>query len=266
EKRDAIRRFQDIEARWNEEKMKRRAEALFGVSCNEEDPKIYSQAEVDDMYEQWKKEQVDPLLEEIKALKKAQRELLAKMQALKQERVSRNSVQQEEEPLIGEAEFRLLQSALKASSSKVWGDLSPLLSRVAESLATGSSDMREILASIQALPDAGPPEVVEKEAGGGEMQRLAQTIQKLPLPAPPAAPEKPSLRSTGVNTTQAVVLPSKPKEEKEPEPVGPAPAEPRRDFEGPEAAVSSILAALARSIRRCRPNRCTQARCMVAGH
>ena len=55
-------------------------------------------------------------------------------------------------------------------------------------------------------------------------------------------------------------------QEKEPEPVGPAPAEPRRDFEGPEAAVSSILAALARSIKRCRPNRCTQARCMVAGH
>eukprot|EP00439_Symbiodinium_sp_Y106_P062115 s1937_g9.t1 len=149
EKKDAVRRFQEIEARWNEEKMKRRAEVLFGVSCNEEDPKIYSQMEVDDMYEQWKKEQVDPLLDEIKALRKAQRELLAKMEAMKYERASRNSIQQEEEPLIGEAEFRLLQSALKASSSKVWGDLSPLLTRMAEQLA---------------LPDAGPPEVVEKEA------------------------------------------------------------------------------------------------------
>jgi len=277
EKKDAVRRFQEIEARWNEEKMKRRAEVLFGVSCNEEDPKIYSQMEVDDMYEQWKKEQVDPLLDEIKALRKAQRELLAKMEAMKYERASRNSIQQEDEPLIGEAEFRLLQSALKASSSKVWGDLSPLLTRMAESLATGSSDMREILGSIQALPDAGPPEVVEKEAaipegssvigpetlewlqiglkatgkhvstelaslltqmgqnlvaGGNEMQRVAQTIQKLPLPAPPSAGDKPSLRSTGVNTTQAVVLPSRPKEPKDPEPVEAAPVEPQRDFEG----------------------------------
>ncbi|CAE7218401.1 unnamed protein product [Symbiodinium necroappetens] len=277
EKKDAVRRFQEIEARWNEEKMKRRAEVLFGVSCNEEEPKIYSQTEVDDMYEQWKKEQVDPLLDEIKALRKAQRELLAKMEAMKYERASRNSIQQEDEPLIGEAEFRLLQSALKASSSKVWGDLSPLLTRMAESLATGSSDMREILGSIQALPDAGPPEVVEKDpaipegssvigpetlewlqiglkasgkhvstelaslltqmgqnlvAGGGEMQRVAQTIQKLPLPTPPTTGDKPSLRSTGVNTTQAVVLPSRPKEPKDPEPVEAAPVEPQRDFEG----------------------------------
>mmetsp|Transcript_57272 Transcript_57272/g.133939 ORF Transcript_57272/g.133939 Transcript_57272/m.133939 type:complete len:953 (-) Transcript_57272:40-2898(-) len=278
EKKDATRRFEEIEARWNEEKMKRRAEALFGVNTNEEDAKIYSQAEVDDMYEQWKKEQVDPLLEEIKALKKAQRELLARMQAMKQERTARNSIQQEE-PLIGETEFRLLQSALKASSSKVWGDLGPILSRTAESLATCSTDMREILQSIQALPDAGPPEVVEEAApipdgsavidketvewlqtglkatnrhvttelaslltqmgqcitslgSGPEMQRLAQTIQKLPLPTAPALPEKPAQRSTGVNTTQAVVLPSKPKEEKEPEAVAPVPAEPQRDFEG----------------------------------
>lgn len=52
-----------MDARWNEEKMKKRAAALFGVKSSEEDPKIYSQLEVDEMYEQWKKEQVDPLLE-----------------------------------------------------------------------------------------------------------------------------------------------------------------------------------------------------------
>lgn len=38
------------------------------------------------MYEQWKKDQVDPLLEEIQSLKKAHRELLSKMQSMKQSR------------------------------------------------------------------------------------------------------------------------------------------------------------------------------------
>ena len=55
---------QDMETRWNEEKMKKRAEALFGVTTTEDDPKIYSQLQVDEMYEQWRKDQVDPLFEE----------------------------------------------------------------------------------------------------------------------------------------------------------------------------------------------------------
>jgi len=155
---DAMRRFNDMEARWNEEKMRKRAAALFGVKSAEEDPKIYSQAEVDEMYDQWRKDQVDPLLEEIKALKKAQRELLAKMQFMKQDR---SMPIQEETSLLGQREITMLQAALTASSQRTHGELKPLLLRLGESIASGGLEIPEILRAIQAIPVLEIPESVE---------------------------------------------------------------------------------------------------------
>ncbi|CAJ1414081.1 unnamed protein product, partial [Effrenium voratum] len=272
ERDDARRRFLEMEAKWSEEKMKRRAEALFGVKTTDENPKIYSQSEVDDFYDQWKKEQVDPLLEEIKSLRKAQRDLMAKMQAMKQNQSTSRVV--EDLNLLGQKEVTLLQSALAAASQRSYGDLGRLLTRLGDTLATGSfHELPEIVRAIQALPLTEPLEMAEtgsqvedntrvgkeeleqlqlglKAAGphvppelgtllqqlgqnmaeGAEMKKVVASIQRLPV-APRevlAAPARPEVRSFGTNTTQAVVLPSKPAQEKEavPEHVD------SRDFEG----------------------------------
>lgn len=58
-----------LEKHWQEEKMKRRAEAVLGITLGGADAKIYSQMEMEDMKKEWYLKEVIPLLEELKELR-----------------------------------------------------------------------------------------------------------------------------------------------------------------------------------------------------
>eukprot|EP00933_Yihiella_yeosuensis_P081230 TRINITY_DN94794_c0_g1_i1.p1 TRINITY_DN94794_c0_g1~~TRINITY_DN94794_c0_g1_i1.p1 ORF type:complete len:1024 (-),score=271.82 TRINITY_DN94794_c0_g1_i1:297-3368(-) len=156
--KDAVLRHNRMEEYWQEEKMKRRAEALLGIKLQGEDAKIYSQRDVDEMMKQWEKDQVQPLLEEIKELRKTRDELYAKLQGRPgPPRASKPGEPQEEASSGGFRQvLTMMSAAAGAAAEKVEsGELSSLLSQVSQAILAGGGDLKELIADIKALP---PPE------------------------------------------------------------------------------------------------------------
>jgi len=178
ERKDAVNRYTVLHDRWEEEKMKRRAEALLGIKTMGEDAKIYSQRDVDEMMAQWEKEQVDPLLEEIKELRITRDELLAKLQGQKKE-VKRpgQPVEQEEHQGLGRKELSLINACMAAFAERVEHDeLSSLLIQTGDSIIRGGGNLSDILDAIKNVPK-GKTEtvVVEKEQANKEVVEKKDT-------------------------------------------------------------------------------------------
>ena len=148
----------------------------------------------------------------------------------------------------GRAELGLLQTALVASSERVAGELSGLLLQLGESLADGS-DLQEIVQDIMALPALDPrftrgqdvAVVLSRDdlslvqtaldatsqrvagelsrkltalgehlvSGSPELSTIVRAIQNLPMDAAGDRRQSGLTNSVGVNTSAAMVLPSK---------------------------------------------------------
>ncbi|CAE7590754.1 unnamed protein product [Symbiodinium sp. CCMP2592] len=76
-KKHAERCEKAMEERWNEQKMRRRAEAVLGISLDEQDDKIYSQKEVDAMFKDWEEKYLKPLQDELEELRESNDKILA---------------------------------------------------------------------------------------------------------------------------------------------------------------------------------------------
>ncbi|CAE7590744.1 unnamed protein product [Symbiodinium sp. CCMP2592] len=148
---------------------------------------------------------------------------------------------------LGRAELGLLQTALVASSDRVAGELSGLLLQLGESLADGS-ELQEIVQDIMALPALDPRFTRGQDAvvlsrddlglvqtaldatsqrvagelsrkltalgehlvsGSPELSTIVRAIQNLPMDAAGDRRQSGLTNSVGVNTSAAMVLPSK---------------------------------------------------------
>eukprot|EP00930_Biecheleria_cincta_P040606 TRINITY_DN27816_c0_g1_i1.p1 TRINITY_DN27816_c0_g1~~TRINITY_DN27816_c0_g1_i1.p1 ORF type:complete len:1026 (+),score=244.33 TRINITY_DN27816_c0_g1_i1:33-3110(+) len=189
ERKDAVARFTVISERWEEEKMKRRAEALLGIKVMGEDAKIYSQREVDDMMKDWQKEHLDPLLEEIRELRLARDELLAKLQGSGKQ-IKRPGKEETDDSGggLGRQMLGLLKNCMVAVSGRVEDEaLSKLIGQLGDAIVGGGGRIPDVLAQIEALPFAGagkpatPPTTVTEGkpgsakalTGGGNYDELA---------------------------------------------------------------------------------------------
>lgn len=166
ERKDAVSRFTVISERWEEEKMKRRAEALLGIKVMGEDAKIYSQREVDDMMQSWQKEHVDPLLEEIRELRLTRDELLAKLQGSgKQVKRPGKDDGDDSGGGLGRQMLGLLKNSMVAVAGRTSEEpLSKLILQLGDAIVSGGGNIPKILEQIEALPLGGsgkpatPPE------------------------------------------------------------------------------------------------------------
>jgi len=157
ERKDAVARFTVISERWEEEKMKRRAEALLGIKVMGEDAKIYSQREVDDMMKDWQKENVDPLLEEIRELRLTRDELLAKLQGSgKQVKRPGKDDSDDSGGGLGRQMLGMLKNCMVAVSGRVSEEaLSKLVLQLGDAIVSGGGKIPQVLEQIEALPLAG---------------------------------------------------------------------------------------------------------------
>mmetsp|Transcript_45208 Transcript_45208/g.81307 ORF Transcript_45208/g.81307 Transcript_45208/m.81307 type:complete len:1001 (+) Transcript_45208:30-3032(+) len=166
DRKDAVNRYTVLHERWEEEKMKRRAEALLGIKTMGEDAKIYSQREVDEMLKAWEKEHVDPLMEEIKELRITRDELLAKLQGGKREKPKPGEpAEKEEHEGLGRKQLSLINACMGAFAERVDnGELSSLLVQTGDSIIRGGANLAEILDAIKKVAKgASEPVVVQKE-------------------------------------------------------------------------------------------------------
>ena len=242
--KDALRRATAADERWNDFKMKRRAEAVLGVSLDSEDDKIYSQREVDELYKQWTDKYVTPLLEELEDLRNQldNRRLGSKRRTVVAPEVISPSSQ------MSSAQQQLLSAALFAASERAPDPLGDLLWQLGDRVKAGD-DYRDVALAIQALPPLDPlikmgqdvaavlskndvdllqavlkatSDHVQGELGeellrfrshfgtdSDELPEIARAIIGLASSSPRAA-AKGSLKSVSVNTTATMVLPTAP--------------------------------------------------------
>lgn len=248
-KKHAERCEKAMEERWNEQKMRRRAEAVLGISLDEQDDKIYSQKEVDAMFKDWEEKYLKPLQDELEELRESNDKTFSRMASTRSLKRTGLDVDDEERGRAnGRAELGLLQTALVASSERVAGELSGLLLQLGESLADGS-DLQEIVQDIMALPALDPrftrgqdvAVVLSRDdlslvqtaldatsqrvagelsrkltalgehlvSGSPELSTIVRAIQNLPMDAAGDRRQSGLTNSVGVNTSAAMVLPSK---------------------------------------------------------
>jgi len=248
-KKHAERCEKAMEDRWNEHKLRRRAEAVLGISLDEQDDKIYSQKEVDAMFKDWEEKYLKPLQDELEELRESNDKTFSRMASTRSLKRTGLDVEDEEQAAnLGRAELGLLQTALVASADRVAGELSGLLLQLGESLADGS-DLQEIVQDIMALPALDPrftrgqdvAVVLSRDdlglvqtalnatsqrvagelsrkltalgehlvSGSPELSTIVRAIQSLPMDVAGDRRQSGLTNSVGVNTSAAMVLPSK---------------------------------------------------------
>lgn len=237
---EALRRSKATDERWNEFKMKRRAEALLGINLNDEEENIYSQREVDELYNKWTEQYVTPLLEELE-------ELRAELERMGLKRHTAMIKPPELLPMVSQTPGapQLLSSALFAASERSPDPLGDLLWQLGDRLQAGD-DYKDVALAMQALPPFDPGLAIGQDAAvlskneldllqtalkatsdyvqgelGEEVVRLSthfatnspelpqivQTIQEISSRSPKAA-ARGGRRSVSVNTTGTMVLPT----------------------------------------------------------
>jgi len=174
--KDAELRQRCTEERWKEEKMKQRAEALLGIQLLGEDAKIYSQRDVDEMKKEWEKEHVDPLLEELRELRKQREEMLGKS-GNKQPRPSGVKGGPAEEAL-GKQQVGLLVAALNGIAERIPDDaLNSACVHLADCVNQGGGDLADVIKMINKIPlpsKQNSPSQSPKSGGGAG---AAATVQ-----------------------------------------------------------------------------------------
>lgn len=241
--REALRRSKATDERWNEFKMKRRAEALLGINLDDEEEKIYSQREVDELYKKWTEQHVTPLLEELE-------ELRAELERIGLKRHTTAMIKPPELlPMVSQTPgaSQLLSSALFAASERSPDPLGDLLWQLGDRLQAGD-DYKDVALAIQALPPFDPRLAVGQDAAvlskneldllqtalkatsdyvqgelgeevirlsthfatnSPELPQIVQTIQEISSRSPKAAARcGRGRRSVSVNTTGTMVLPT----------------------------------------------------------
>eukprot|EP00913_Durusdinium_trenchii_P008616 g8090.t1 len=166
---DALRRSKATEQRWEEFKMKRRAEALLGLNLeDQEEEKIYSQREMEELYQKWmlgvkcvkelqqfltrSEKYVNPLLDELEELRK---QLDIRPSPSKRRTMGGEEANSSPTGSQQLSEQRMLCGALFAASERSPEPLGDLLWQLGDRLKAGES-YKDIALAIQALPHFNP--------------------------------------------------------------------------------------------------------------
>lgn len=167
ERLSAVHRYAKLDEIRKEDQMKRRAEALLGITLDEEDPKIYSQRDMDDMFAKWQKEKVDPLLAEIKELRS---ELKSKG-----ERNPRAGGDDEQEEAV--KSMKLAAICLKNLADRTTqSDVADIQRRIATAISGNGRELADILKDINKLPSAeelNKPVAAPPKSNGAEESAAA---------------------------------------------------------------------------------------------
>ncbi|CAJ1431633.1 unnamed protein product [Effrenium voratum] len=166
-RRAAVQRAKVIETRWKDVKMKARAEAVLGIDLGDEDEKIYSQREVDELFRQWTEKHLKPLMDELEEKRKD-----AEWRAQRDAQRRRSGLEPPDMTPRKESGRDLLPAleALEVAADKAPPELAKLLLQVKERLQAGAG-LKDLLLALQALPShqaagAGGSGGIGGDAGG----------------------------------------------------------------------------------------------------
>jgi len=173
ERKTAVRRHDHLHAMWEEEKMKRDAERLLGIKLAGDDAKIYSQHEVDEMYKQWERDYLDPLMAELREMRLAREGLQDKLSGVvKPKHVP--VATKHEAPVaaagMSKANVALMVGCVDAVNERTVDDMmSRCLNKLSRDVAEGGDNLETILKDMNALPYPSEPAEKMKSPPGSEV-------------------------------------------------------------------------------------------------
>lgn len=182
-RKNAVLRHDRIKAMWDEDKMKRRAQSLFGAQLGDESNLIYSQQDVDEMKKDWERRYVKPLLEEIRSLKSFHKELMEKLRKAGVQASAKSAAAEDEAETTGPSDD--LRSCIVAAASREQNrDMRAALLKLAESLAGSEEvDVKKVLRDINSLPIPGEMYPLSPclDAVSGALASAAERLSKAPV-------------------------------------------------------------------------------------
>mmetsp|Transcript_88324 Transcript_88324/g.175590 ORF Transcript_88324/g.175590 Transcript_88324/m.175590 type:complete len:851 (+) Transcript_88324:80-2632(+) len=160
--KDAVRRQAFAQQRWEEEKMRQRAAAMLGISLEkaeqDEEKKIYSQSEMEELQDKWEREHMAPMLQQLRTAQKRLGELEAQLRRpsarfshdskecqTSSEHVSRSEQQSQYTACLA----ALLDGVAERTVNK---DLSTLVAKLAHSVQHEGSDLSGLSRELEQLP------------------------------------------------------------------------------------------------------------------
>jgi hypothetical protein len=167
DRKTAVVKCESMQERWDETKLKMNANQQLGISLGAEDTKIYSQADVDALSEEWNKEQVEPLMSDIKDLKIKVDDLQHRI-ADKDRRIRELCKEKDSVPDRVEAP---VETGLSKATQAV---LTATLNGVAERI-TDEPLMRSVLMMAESVPKTG-------DDFHERLQDIFNDIQRIPIP------------------------------------------------------------------------------------
>jgi len=174
QRKNAVLRHEHFQEIFEEDRLKRRAEALLGIQVQGEDSKIYSQKDVDNMQLEWERTELEPLRKEMRDLRVQladQREKMReKENAMRDLRRGGGQGKPVDSPVVEtglpKATMNLLAAGLNAASERTLDDaLSTALVHLGESMqAKGGENLAEVVAEINQIPIPEKPVEIIPEA------------------------------------------------------------------------------------------------------
>lgn len=170
ERQKAVSRYEQLQQNWKEEQMKQRAAALLGIQAQGEDALVYSQRDADEMQLEWEREQVDPLLEELRELKIKNDDLLDKLKDRGREMRELRSLQRTRTKTLEVDDFKpevkgldgqqitQLAAALMGFSERLSDEaFSTTARRLSQAVQSGGDGLMELVREVNDLPAQQPP-------------------------------------------------------------------------------------------------------------
>jgi len=158
----ALRKHDVLHKSWEEEKMKRDAERLLGLSCDD-DAKIYSQRDMDEFYRKWEQEHLEPLMIEIRDMRISQEKLRDRNGK------SQSGIDSSDGLYLSKASLGLLISIVGAVNERTYDKaLNKCLTALGEDIQSDGSNLSDILSKINAIAVMDEAQLRERFGSGGE--------------------------------------------------------------------------------------------------
>mmetsp|Transcript_52999 Transcript_52999/g.124166 ORF Transcript_52999/g.124166 Transcript_52999/m.124166 type:complete len:1599 (-) Transcript_52999:80-4876(-) len=147
--KDATMRHDRLQEQFRQSKLKGNAEIKLGITIAEEDLLIYSQHDMDDHYARWEKEEMEPIMNDLRELRNAHHDLLRKRRndAEKDRMAAPAAV-----PAMSKETQQSLAAALAALTERINGkQVSDVCSRLVKALAGHSDDIKDLAIELADL-------------------------------------------------------------------------------------------------------------------